>query len=147
MLRMTWRNLFARKVRLGLSAFAVVLGVAFVAGSFIFTDAMGDAFDGIIEGSTADVEIAYRGANDFDSQQDLRVIGAPVVERALASLASADDEVAPAIDWEVAGRRVAEVDIAALQAPDWMKRAIARRAGLADRAATPNDESDRRQGT
>ena len=72
MLRITWRNLFARKVRLALSAFAIVLGVAFVAGSFIFTDAMGDAFDGIIEGSTADVEVAYKGANDFDSQQDSR---------------------------------------------------------------------------
>ncbi len=81
MLKMTWRNLFARKVRLALSAFAIVLGVAFVAGSFIFTDAMGDAFDGIIEGSTADVEIAYQGANDFDSQQDLRVIPASVVDR------------------------------------------------------------------
>ena len=81
MLKMTWRALLARKVRLALSAFAIVLGVAFVSGSFIFTDAMGDAFDGIIEGSTADVEIAYRGAADFDSQQDSRVIAAPVVDR------------------------------------------------------------------
>ncbi len=81
MLKMTWRNLFARKVRLALSAFAIVLGVAFVAGSFIFTDAMGDAFDGIIEGSTADVEIAYKGANDFDSQQDLRTLPVSVVNR------------------------------------------------------------------
>ena len=56
--------------------------------------------------------------------------GASVVERALASLAGADDEVAPIIDWEVAGRRVAEADLAALSAPDWMKRAIAKRAGL-----------------
>jgi hypothetical protein len=59
--------------------------------------------------------------------------GAPVVERALASLASADDEVAPVIDWELAGRRVAEADLEALSAPDWMKRAIARRVGM-DRA-------------
>ena len=81
MLRVTWRNLVARKVRLALSAFAIVLGVAFVAGSFIFTDAMGKAFDGIIEGSTADVEVAYRGANNFDSQQDTRVIPASVVDR------------------------------------------------------------------
>ena len=58
--------------------------------------------------------------------------GAPVVDRALASLASADDEVAPAIDWELAGRRVNEADLAALSAPSWMKRAIARRAGLDD---------------
>ena len=80
MLRVTWRNLFARKVRLLLSAFAIVLGVAFVAGSMIFTDAMGGAFDDIIEGSTADVEIAYKGAGDFDSGQDNRTFPAAVVE-------------------------------------------------------------------
>ena len=39
MWKVSLRNLFARKVRLALSAFAIVLGVAFVAGSFIFTDA------------------------------------------------------------------------------------------------------------
>jgi hypothetical protein len=56
--------------------------------------------------------------------------GGPVVERALASLASTDEEVAPVIDWELAGRRVAEADLAALDAPAWMKRAIARQSGL-----------------
>jgi hypothetical protein len=54
--------------------------------------------------------------------------GAPVVERALASLASADDEVAPVIDWDIAGRRVADADVHALAVPEWMKRAISRRA-------------------
>ncbi len=80
MLRVTWRNLFARKVRLLLSGFAIVLGVAFVAGSMIFTNAMGGAFDDIIEGSTADVEISYKGAGDFDSGQDNRTFPASVVK-------------------------------------------------------------------
>jgi putative ABC transport system permease protein len=80
MLKVVWRNLVARKLRLLLSAFAIVIGVAFVAGSLIFTDAMGSSFDDIIEGSTADVEVAYEGANDFDSQQDARVIPASVVD-------------------------------------------------------------------
>ncbi len=79
MLRVTWRNLIARKVRLLLSGLAIVIGVAFVAGSFIFTDSLGGAFDDIIEGSTADVEIAPTGANDFDSVQDSRTIPAAVV--------------------------------------------------------------------
>ncbi len=79
MWRVTWRNLFARKLRLLLSAFAIVLGVAFVAGSMIFTNAMGGAFDDIIEGSTADVEVAFKGANDFDSGQDVRTFPASVV--------------------------------------------------------------------
>lgn len=80
MLRVTWRNLFARKVRLVMSAFAIVLGVAFVGGSLIFTDAMGGAFDDIIEGSVSDVEIAYPGANDFDSLEDNRTLPASLVQ-------------------------------------------------------------------
>ena len=45
----------------------------------IFTNAMGGAFDDIIEGSTADVEVAFKGANDFDSGQDNRTFPASVV--------------------------------------------------------------------
>ena len=37
-------------------------------------------------------------------------LGAPVIERALASLALADEEVAPAIDWAEARRRVDAAD-------------------------------------
>jgi putative ABC transport system permease protein len=81
MWRVTLRNLFARKVRLLLSAFAIVLGVAFVSGSFIFTDAMGGAFSGIISGNTADAEVAPRGADDFDSMQDSRTVPASLAER------------------------------------------------------------------
>jgi putative ABC transport system permease protein len=80
MLKVTWRNLVARKVRLLLSAFAIVLGVAFVAGSLIFTDAIDGSFDDIIEGSTADVEVGYEGANNFDSQPDARTLDVSVVE-------------------------------------------------------------------
>src|SRR4051794_10782252 len=81
MWKVTWRNLFARKVRLLLSGFAIVLGVAFVAGSFILTDTIRAAFTGIIKGSTADVEVAPKGAGDFDSGPDSRVIPASVVNR------------------------------------------------------------------
>ncbi len=79
MLRVTWRNLIARKVRLLLSAFAIVLGVAFVAGTMIFTDAMGGAFDDIIEGGATDAVVAYEGAGDFDSGEDNRTFPASVV--------------------------------------------------------------------
>ena len=98
MWRVTWRNLFARKLRLLLSAFAIVLGVAFVAGTLIFTNAMGGAFDDIIEGSTADVEVAFKGANDFDSGQDNRTFPASVVPEleALPEVASANPQNSPA---------------------------------------------------
>ena len=55
MLRATWRSLFARKLRLFLSAFAVILGVAFVSGSYVFTDTLGEAFTGLTSGAVGDV--------------------------------------------------------------------------------------------
>ena len=54
-LRATWRSLFARKLRLFLSAFAVMLGVAFVSGSYVFTDTLGQAFTGLTSGAVGDV--------------------------------------------------------------------------------------------
>jgi putative ABC transport system permease protein len=93
MLKVTWRNLVARKIRLALSAFAIVLGVAFVAGSFIFTDSLGGAFNGIIKGTTADVEVRPSGSGDFDSfGVDNRTMPASLVEelRALPEVAEAD---------------------------------------------------------
>ena len=42
MLRATAKSLWARKLRLSLSALAIVLGVAFVAGSLMFTAMLRD---------------------------------------------------------------------------------------------------------
>lgn len=61
MLRVTLRNLLARKVRLLLSAFAIVLGVAFVAGSLVFTDTMSASFDSIVSGSVSDSTVRPKG--------------------------------------------------------------------------------------
>ena len=80
MRKVTWRNLMARKVRLLLSTFAIVLGIAFVAGSFIFTDALGGSFNSIVRGTTSDVEVAPKGAGDFDSVQDARTIPGSVLD-------------------------------------------------------------------
>ncbi len=80
MLKVTWRNLVARKLRLALSGFAIVLGVAFVAGSFIFTDALSGAFNGIIKGTTADVEVAPKGSGTVNAAEDSRTIDASVVD-------------------------------------------------------------------
>lgn len=46
MLRTALANLRAHKARMLLSSLAIVLGVAFVAGSFLFTSALKDAFLG-----------------------------------------------------------------------------------------------------
>ena len=64
MFRTTIRNLLARKLRLALSGFAIVLGVAFVAGSFVFTDTLSKSFDGIVNGTTPDVAVEIEDASD-----------------------------------------------------------------------------------
>ena len=40
MLRLTFRNVWAHKLRFLLTTFAVVMGVGFVVGSFIVTDSL-----------------------------------------------------------------------------------------------------------
>ena len=62
MLRASWKSLLARKLRLMMSAFAIVLGVAFVAGSLIFTDTLGRAFTNIMAGSVGDVVVRPAGS-------------------------------------------------------------------------------------
>ena len=49
MLRASWKSLMGRKLRLFMSAFAIILGVSFVSGSLIFTDTLGKAFSGIVD--------------------------------------------------------------------------------------------------
>ncbi|MFT3888332.1 MAG: FtsX-like permease family protein [Arachnia sp.] len=63
MLRATWTSLWARKLRLSLSALAIVLGVAFVAGSLMFTALLRDGFDQLLKGSFGDVNVVAEGAD------------------------------------------------------------------------------------
>ena len=83
MLKVTWRNLFARKIRLVLSGFAIVIGVAFVAGSLVFTDTMSKNFDDIIKGGTSDVTVRPAGQDNWSGDSaliDTRAIPAPTLQ-------------------------------------------------------------------
>ena len=63
MLRATWKSLWSRKIRLLLSTFAIVLGVAFVAGSLVFTATLDRAFQSIMTGSVSDVVVRPVGSS------------------------------------------------------------------------------------
>ncbi|CNF79433.1 ABC transporter [Mycobacterium tuberculosis] len=58
--RVTLRNLAAHKIRLVLTAVAVILGVAFVAGTLIFTDSMNKQFDELFSRVGANVAVDVR---------------------------------------------------------------------------------------
>ena len=81
MFLVSWRNLVARKVRLLLSAVAIVLGVAFVSGSLVFTDTLEAAFNGIISGGVPDATVRQSGValDDSGLTGDQRTIAAEVV--------------------------------------------------------------------
>ncbi len=53
MWRTARKNLYAHKLRLALTALAVVLGVAFMAGTFVLTDTLKHDVDGIFKQTTA----------------------------------------------------------------------------------------------
>ncbi|GAA2528354.1 MULTISPECIES: ABC transporter permease [Streptomyces] len=65
MLKATLRSFLAHKGRLLLSALAVVLSVAFVAGSLIFSDTVSRTFDRLFASSSADVTVSPR--DDLES--------------------------------------------------------------------------------
>ena len=62
MLRISWRNLWAHKVRLFLSGAAVVLGVAFVSGTLVFTATLEKTFTSLFESSSSDVTVSPKAA-------------------------------------------------------------------------------------
>lgn len=58
MLRATLKSVWARKLRLIMSALSIVLGVAFVAGSLMFTSMLSSSFDSLVRGALADVNVS-----------------------------------------------------------------------------------------
>src|SRR5690349_4976064 len=64
MLKATLKGLAAHKLRLGMSAFAIVLGVAFVAGTFVFTDTLNRSFTDLFRQTAPDVTVRPAGTQD-----------------------------------------------------------------------------------
>lgn len=60
MRKIVFRNLLAHKVRLGLTVLSVVLGTAFIAGSFMFTATLQSSFDRILENTMEGVDVVVR---------------------------------------------------------------------------------------
>ncbi|MFF5704474.1 ABC transporter permease [Streptomyces sp. NPDC012794] len=58
------RNFFAHKGRMALSAVAVLLSVAFVCGTLVFTDTMNTTFDKLFAVTSSDVTITPKEAED-----------------------------------------------------------------------------------
>ncbi|MFD9489646.1 ABC transporter permease [Streptomyces sp. NPDC059991] len=68
-LKTSMRNFFAHKGRMALSAVAVLLSVAFVCGTLVFTDTMNTTFDKLFAATSADVTVSPKNAKPDDRPQ------------------------------------------------------------------------------
>ena len=66
MIGVALKGLLGRKLRAALTAFAIVLGVAMISGSFVLTDTLSKSFDGIYDEtySCTDAVISSEEATD-----------------------------------------------------------------------------------
>src|SRR6476620_11087681 len=69
MWRVTIKGLMAKKLRLVLTSIAVVLGVAFMSGTFVLTDTLGSVFDKLFTDATKGVDADVRARRELDSGQ------------------------------------------------------------------------------
>ncbi|MCX4762686.1 FtsX-like permease family protein [Streptomyces sp. NBC_01275] len=63
-MKTSMRNFFAHKGRMALSAVAVLLSVAFVCGTLVFTDTMNTTFDKLFAATSSDVTVSAKSASD-----------------------------------------------------------------------------------
>ena len=67
MWRVTIKGLLAHKLRLALTALAIVLGVTFIAGTFVLTDTLHNTFDTLFGNIYQNIDFQVRGVAQFGS--------------------------------------------------------------------------------
>lgn len=77
MLRTALRNVLAHKARLMMTALAVLLGVAFVAGTLIFSDTVGEAIKKASAKNLSGVAVSVQAVAAEDSPSPTRTASAP----------------------------------------------------------------------
>jgi putative ABC transport system permease protein len=89
MRRITVRGLLARKLRLALTALAIVLGVTFVTGTFVLTDTLNRTFDTVIGTAYQHVSFQVRGTAAFNNDTAAAANGAADRKPIAATIAAA----------------------------------------------------------
>lgn len=96
MWRVARKNLFAHRVRLLLTTISVVLGVAFVSGTFVLTDTMSRVFDDLVRGGSGTIDVLVRGSGDAGIGTDGSYYGQTPLPAELLDLVDDVDGVARA---------------------------------------------------
>src|SRR5918992_6134745 len=83
MFRAAWKSLVARKLRLVLTALSIVLGVGFVAGTYVLTDTMDQAFEDLFTETAGASDLEILSAQAFGSSATAPGSGATEERRPL----------------------------------------------------------------
>ena len=94
MTRVALRGLLGRKLRTALTAVAIVLGVALVAGTLILTDSISKAFDNIFTDSRQGSSVVISGKSAFDLTDDSGATAPPLNESLLQTVREQPDVAA-----------------------------------------------------
>ena len=81
MIGVALKGLLGRKLRAALTAFAIILGVSMISGSFILTDTLSKTFDGIFEESYQDTDAVISSKQAIGTADDTE--DAPAFDAAL----------------------------------------------------------------
>lgn len=73
MWKVTVNGLMSHKLRLALTALAIVLGVAFVAGTYVFTDTLNATFSTLFNQATKGIDVAVRTQASYTTSQGATV--------------------------------------------------------------------------
>jgi putative ABC transport system permease protein len=86
LLRAALRSVLARKVRLILTGISILVGVGFMAGTFVLTDTMTRAFDEVVTTGTSSIDVLVRSSNAFTAQTSSLEEREPMPESVLATV-------------------------------------------------------------
>ena len=80
------KGLLAHKLRLALTSLAIVLGVTFVAGTFVLTDTLHNAFYGLVGSIYQKIDFQVRGVAEFPTKDAASAVRNPLSEDLLGTV-------------------------------------------------------------
>ena len=86
--KVTLKGLLAHKLRLALTAIAIVLGVTFITGTYVLTDTLHDTFYGLVGTIYKNIDFQVRGVAQFPTSNAATAVRNPVPESLLATVRS-----------------------------------------------------------
>lgn len=84
--KVTIKGLLAHKLRLALTSLAIVLGVTFIAGTFVLTDTLHNTFYGLVGNIYQKIDFQVRGVAQFPTSDAASAIRNPLPEDLLGTV-------------------------------------------------------------